>query len=457
MAVFPFILLFLVHLYNDSRKLSDMNNTFGEKKRRCTFLKMYALVLCFVMLGNIARAQDTLRGMLMDTNGVALIAASVAIEGTTIGTFTEMDGSWILPVPPNIKTDLRKLEFSYVGFETQLVLVDGQREFNIQLVPEKKHLIPDKKRIRHRWMHISGYFYQKMYVLVNGKSYSVYVVDEDGNPLDDIILLVNRGVTTYIYVLGKYSHDFEGRKNDIVEIKKTGYKSVRYAVKNVPDTIRMEPLDSSEVALEQAQTSGISTKCLDTLTMMHDTNLTGKTIDVTVNGEIADVPERLYNRYGYEEPRFGGGLAYQKNDNYFSLWLAAGVDFSLYSRKSLLGASFYISGGTATRDMYKKGRCTINENDTIQIFSWKVYYGYNILLYKNFLFTPYFGIGLSWISKQHASRTSIYCPLMEVGCNFDWFTKTVLSATLKPYYSVLYNKSLGVMPIIGIALSFKSD
>ena len=291
-----------------------MNNTFGEKKRRCTFLKMYALVLCFVMLGNIARAQDTLRGMLMDTNGVALIAASVAIEGTTIGTFTEMDGSWILPVPPNIKTDLRKLEFSYVGFETQLVLVDGQREFNIQLVPEKKHLIPDKKRIRHRWMHISGCFYQKMYVLVNGKSYSVYVVDEDGNPLDDIILLVNRGVTTYIYVLGKYSHDFEGRKNDIVEIKKTGYKSVRYAVKNVPDTIRMEPLDSSEVALEQAQTSGISTKCLDTLTMMHDTNLTGKTIDVTVNGEIAEVPEGWYS-YGYEEPRIGVGLAYQKNDN----------------------------------------------------------------------------------------------------------------------------------------------
>ena len=105
-----------------------MNNTFCEKKRSCTFLKMYVLVLCFVTLGNITRAQDTLRGMIMDTNGVALIAASVAIEGTTIGTFTEMDGSWILPVPPNIKTDLRKLEFSYVGFETQLVLVDGQRE-----------------------------------------------------------------------------------------------------------------------------------------------------------------------------------------------------------------------------------------------------------------------------------------------------------------------------------------
>lgn len=401
-----------------------MNNTFGEKKRRCTFLKMYALVLCFVMLGNIARAQDTLRGMLMDTNGVALIAASVAIEGTTIGTFTEMDGSWILPVPPNIKTDLRKLEFSYVGFETQLVLVDGQREFNIQLVP------------------------------VNRKSYSVYVVDEGGNPLDDIIILINRGVTTDIYVLGKYSHDFEGRKNDIVEIKKTGYKSVRYAVKNIPDTIRMEPLDSSEVALEQAQTSGINTKCLDTLEMMNDTNLTGKTIDVIVNGEIAEVPKRLSNRY--EGPRIGGGLAYQKNDNYFSLWLAAGVDFSFYFRKSLLGTSFYSSGGTATRDMYKKERCTINENDTIQNFCWKVYYGYNILLYKNFLFTPYFGIGLSWISKQHASRTSIYCPLMEVGCNFDWFTKTSLSATLKPYYSVLYNKSLGVMPILGVALLLKA-
>lgn len=407
-----------------------MNNTFGEKKRRCTFLKMYALVLCFVMLGNIARAQDTLRGMLMDTNGVALIAASVAIEGTTIGTFTEMDGSWILPVPPNIKTDLRKLEFSYVGFETQLVLVDGQREFNIQLVP------------------------------VNRKSYSVYVVDEGGNPLDDIIILINRGVTTDIYVLGKYSHDFEGRKNDIVEIKKTGYKSVRYAVKNIPDTIRMEPLDSSEVALEQAQTSGINTKCLDTLEMMNDTNLTGKTIDVTVNGEIAEVPEGWY-RYGYEERRIGGGLAYQKNDNYFSLWLAAGVDLSCYFRKSLYGSSIEFAGGIANRDLYKnlyqKGkRGSINENDTIETISWKVYYGYNIFSKKNFLFTPYLGIGLFNIYNQHSSRASIYCPLMEVGCNFDWFTKTALfSATLKPYYSVLYNKSLGVMPILGVALLLK--
>ncbi|MBQ3677025.1 MAG: hypothetical protein II926_06640 [Bacteroidales bacterium] len=219
----------------------------------------------------------------------------------------------------------------------------------------------------------------------------------------------------------------------------------------------MEPLYSSEVALEQAQTSDSSTKCLDTLKTMHDTALNVETTCVTVNGEIAEVPKRLYNRYGYEEPRIGGGLAYQKNDNYLSLWLAAGLDFSLYSRKSLLGVSFDFSGGTANRDMYKKGRCTINENDTIQIFSWKVYYGYNTFLYKNFLFTPYFGVGLSWISKQHASHTSIYCPLMEVGCNFDWFTKTSLSATLKPYYSVLYNKSLGGMPIIGIALSFKAD
>ena len=476
MAVFPFILLVFCTFGQRFEKTICMNNTFCEKKRRCTFLKMYALVFCFVTLGNITRAQDTLRGMLMDTNGVALIAASIAIEGTTIGTFTEMDGSWILPVPPNIKTDLCKLEFSYAGFETQLVLVDGQREFNIQLVPDKNYkekvvyLGPPESvlgriryRIRYRLWRIRVDFYQKMYVLVNGKSYSVYVVDEDGNPLDDITILVNRGVTTYIYVLGKYNHYFEGRKNDIVEIKKNGYKSVRYAAKNIPDTIRMAPLDSSEVALEQAQTSGISTKCLDTLTMMHDTNLTGKTIDVTVNGEIAEVPEGWYS-YEYEGPSFGGKVAYQKNDN-LTLLIAMGVDFSFYSKKkfkSLYGSSIEYAGGIANRDLYKnlyqKGkRGSINENDTIGTISWKVYYGYNIFSYKNFLFTPYLGIGLFNIYNQHSSRASIYCSLMEVGCDFDcFFTKTSHFTTLKPYYSVLYNKSLGVMPIIGVALLLKA-
>ena len=435
---------------------------------------MYVLVLCFVTLGNIARAQDTLRGMIMDTNGVALIAASIAIEGTTIGTFTEMDGSWILPVPPNIKTDLCKLEFSYVGFETQLVLVDGQREFNIQLVPDKNYICkevclgpnPNPKkvvfgRIRYRLWRIR----QKMYVWVNDKSYSVYVVDENGNPLDDITILVTRGVTNivpYTYCSEQYGHYFAGRKNNIVEIKRAGYKSVRYAAKNVPDTIRMAPLDSSEVALEQAQTSGISTKCLDTLTMMHDTNLTGKTIDVTENGEIAEVPERWYS-YEYEGPSFGGKVAYQKNDN-LTLLIAIGFDFSFYSKnnfKSLYGSSIECAGGIANRDLYQnlyqKGkRGSINENDTIETISWKVYYGYNIFSHKNFLFTPYLGIGLFNIYNQHSSRASIYCPLMEVGCNFDWFSKTSLSTTLKPYYSVLYNKSLGIMPILGVALLLKA-
>ena len=474
---FPFSFARFLYICKRFEKTICMNNTFCEKKRSCAFLKMYALVLCFVTLGNIARAQDTLRGMIMDTNGVALIAASVAIEGTTIGTFTEMDGSWILPVPPNIKTDLYKLEFSYVGYETQLVLVDGQREFNIQLVPDKNYkekvvyLGPPESvlgriryRIRYRLWRIRVDFYQKMFVLVNGNSYFVYVVDEDGNPLDDITILVKQGNSVpYTYCSGQYGHYFAGRKNNIVEIKRAGYKSVRYAAKNVPDTIRMEPLDSSEVALERAQTSGISTKCLDTLEKMNDTNLTGKTIDVTVNGEIAEVPEGWYS-YGYEGPSFGGKVAYQKNDN-LTLLIAMGVDFSFYSKKnfkSLYGSSIECAGGIANRDLYKnlyqKGkRGSINENDTIETISWKVYYGYNIFSHKNFLFTPYLGIGLFNIYNQHSSRASISCPLMEVGCNFDWFfTKTSISTTLKPYYSVLYNKSLGGMPILGVALLLKA-
>ncbi|PHI19689.1 hypothetical protein CEQ90_11605 [Lewinellaceae bacterium SD302] len=52
-------------------------------------------------------------------NNEALIGASVLVEGMEIGTITDINGNFTLQVP----TDRQKLEISYVGYDTQVILI----------------------------------------------------------------------------------------------------------------------------------------------------------------------------------------------------------------------------------------------------------------------------------------------------------------------------------------------
>ena len=69
------------------------------------------------------QAQTSVTGSVKSTDGEPLIGASVRVEGTNLGTITDIDGQFELSTTEPIT----ELEISYVGYRSQLVAVKGSR------------------------------------------------------------------------------------------------------------------------------------------------------------------------------------------------------------------------------------------------------------------------------------------------------------------------------------------
>jgi len=90
-----------------------------------------------MLLSYTAFGQNGLTGQVIDNNNMPLPGVSVVIKGTTAGTITDFDGNY------NLNTELSDstvLVFSYVGFKTQEILVDGQSVINVLMEEDKSML-----------------------------------------------------------------------------------------------------------------------------------------------------------------------------------------------------------------------------------------------------------------------------------------------------------------------------
>jgi TonB-dependent starch-binding outer membrane protein SusC len=93
------------------------------------FAKRATTVFLFSLLCLVSFAQEKIiSGKVSDTSGIPMIGVTVAVQGTTIGTVTDVDGNFSLKVPKN-----GKLQFSFIGFITQTFEVGNQTSFNITL------------------------------------------------------------------------------------------------------------------------------------------------------------------------------------------------------------------------------------------------------------------------------------------------------------------------------------
>ena len=90
-------------------------------------LSALALMLCTTMW---AQGGISIKGTVVDSNGEALIGASVVIKGnTSVGTVTDFDGNFTLHVP----SESTVIVISYVGMNTREVRVGKQRVINVTL------------------------------------------------------------------------------------------------------------------------------------------------------------------------------------------------------------------------------------------------------------------------------------------------------------------------------------
>jgi len=91
--------------------------------------RVLCLLFMFICLVSAsAYAQGTVTGQVADEDGESLIGVTVRVQGTTTGTVTDYDGVFSLAVPSEAV-----LEFSYTGYETQVVPVGTQTNFDITL------------------------------------------------------------------------------------------------------------------------------------------------------------------------------------------------------------------------------------------------------------------------------------------------------------------------------------
>jgi len=92
-------------------------------------------VLPFAPIENNIYMDITIKGIVTEENGDTLPGATVKVEGSTIGTVTDINGNYTINVPEG-----SILIFSFIGFETSRVSIDNKTEINVTLKQDMSSL-----------------------------------------------------------------------------------------------------------------------------------------------------------------------------------------------------------------------------------------------------------------------------------------------------------------------------
>ena len=172
------------------------------------------LILLFFCLAFGARslpvfAQQSLKvtGTVSDSTGTTLPGVNIVIEGgANRGTSTDANGRFEISVSPQAT-----LVFSYIGYQTQHVMVSGRNVIDVRLAPSAANLnevvvvgyqSQEKRKLLSAVATISGADINKRVgtnplTLMQGKLPGLQVVQGSGEPGNEGIQLRVRGITTF--------------------------------------------------------------------------------------------------------------------------------------------------------------------------------------------------------------------------------------------------------------------
>ena len=98
--------------------------------KKSNFLLLLALFATAVL-----SAQSVLNGTVKGTDGQPIPGANILVQGTTNGTTTDFDGNYQIQANKGAV-----LQFSYVGYKSQTIIVDNQTTINISLAEDLSKL-----------------------------------------------------------------------------------------------------------------------------------------------------------------------------------------------------------------------------------------------------------------------------------------------------------------------------
>ncbi len=123
--------------YSKTQLLNKTKLNFFMKCKFYQFKSRYLSVLFFLLsLVTFGQSSKVVTGKVTDGNGEAVIGASVAVKGTTKGASTDVSGNFKIEVPNNSTT----LVISFVGYDTQEIVVGNRTNFDIVLTSKENVL-----------------------------------------------------------------------------------------------------------------------------------------------------------------------------------------------------------------------------------------------------------------------------------------------------------------------------
>src|SRR5699024_9316602 len=98
------------------------------------YLTATILSICTLFGSTLAvHAQSTVSGTVTESEtGNTLPGVNILVKNTTVGTTTDSGGNYSLTVPSPKDT----LVFSYIGYATQEIAVNGRSTINVNLTPK---------------------------------------------------------------------------------------------------------------------------------------------------------------------------------------------------------------------------------------------------------------------------------------------------------------------------------
>ena len=92
-------------------------------------MKQLSLLITLLSLCSYLVAQVNVSGQVVDDQGEVLIGVNIVEEGTSNGTVTDFDGNYQITV----SSSGSELTFSYTGYNTSTVSINGQSVLNVSL------------------------------------------------------------------------------------------------------------------------------------------------------------------------------------------------------------------------------------------------------------------------------------------------------------------------------------
>ena len=88
-----------------------------------------------VMAVQLIHQQQTIKGIVVDASGEPVIGANVVVEGTTMGTITDFEGTFSISVPKN-----GKIKISFIGYKDQVLTPQSGKNLRVVLEDDSQML-----------------------------------------------------------------------------------------------------------------------------------------------------------------------------------------------------------------------------------------------------------------------------------------------------------------------------